>query len=62
MTLEVRHAFQGGASRFWRGTSAPEVWSYSVAWLALGLAFLGLRPGARLREARLASAALVVLR
>jgi len=61
VTLEVRHAFQGERLSIWQSTSAPEVWTYSVAWLALGLAFLfyGLWRGST--EARLASAALVVL-
>jgi uncharacterized membrane protein len=60
VTLEVRHAFQGERLSIWRDTGAPEVWTYSVAWLALGLAFLfyGLLRGST--EARLASAALVV--
>jgi uncharacterized membrane protein len=60
VTLEVRHAFQGERISIWRDTSAPEVWTYSVAWLALGLAFLsyGLWRGST--EARLASAAMVV--
>ena len=61
VTLEVRHAFQGERLLIGQSTGAPEVWSYSVAWLALGLAFLfyGLWRGST--EARLASAALVVL-
>ena len=61
VTLEVRHAFQGERLPIGQSTGAPEVWSYSVAWLALGLAFLfyGLWRGST--EARLASAALVVL-
>jgi uncharacterized membrane protein len=61
VTLEVRHAFQGERISIWQRTSAPEVWSYSVAWLALGLLFLfyGLWRGSS--EARLASAAVVVL-
>jgi uncharacterized membrane protein len=61
VTLEVRHAFQGENLSIWRSTSAPEVWSYSVAWLALGLAFLFYGLLRRSTEARLASAALVVL-
>jgi uncharacterized membrane protein len=61
VTLEVRHAFQGEIITFWRRTGAPEIWSYSVAWLALGLAFLGYGLLRGSREARLASAALVVL-
>jgi uncharacterized membrane protein len=61
VTLEVRHAFQGPIITFWLPTGAPEVWSYSVAWLALGLAFLGYGLVRGSREARLASSALVVL-
>jgi uncharacterized membrane protein len=37
------------------------VWSYSVAWLALGLAFLAYGIVRGTREPRLASAALVIL-
>ncbi len=61
VTLEVRHAFQGESLLLGRSTSAPEVWAYSVAWLALGLALLlyGLWRGSS--EARTASAAPVVL-
>jgi uncharacterized membrane protein len=61
VSLEVRHAFQGERLSIWRGADAPEVWSYSVAWLALGLAFLGYGLLRGSIEARLASAALVVL-
>ena len=61
VTLEVRHIFQGDQIGTWKGASAPEVWAYSVAWLALGLAFLGYGVLRGSREARLASAALVVL-
>ena len=65
--IRLRHASgaprltQGEHLSIWQSTSAPEVWSYSVAWLALGLAFLfyGLWRGST--EARLASAVLVVL-
>ncbi len=61
VTLEVRHVFQGDRIGFLHSTSAPEIWSYSVAWLALGLLFLGYGLLRHSREARLASAALVVL-
>lgn len=61
VTLEVRHAFQGEILTIWQSTGAPEVWSYSVAWLGLGLAFLGYGLWRGSKEARLASAALVVL-
>ena len=62
VTLEVRHAFQGERLTLWqKSTGAPEIWSYSVAWLGLGLAFLGYGLWRGSKEARLASAALVVL-
>lgn len=61
VTLEVRHAFQGEQIDVWKGAGAPEVWAYSAAWLALGLVFLGYGIVRGSREARLASAALVVL-
>ena len=60
VTLEVRHVFQGSDIAAGSGAGAPEMWSYSVAWLALGLVFLGYG-FARLARGRLASAALVVL-
>jgi len=61
VTLEVRHVFHGETIPIWKGASQPEIWSYSVAWLALGLVFLayGIWRGAR--RPRLASAALVML-
>jgi len=61
VTLAVRHLFQGEVIAIWKPASAAEVWSYSVAWLALGLAFLAYGIWRGSREARLASAALVVL-
>jgi uncharacterized membrane protein len=61
VTLEVRHLFQGEVIAVWKAANAPEVWSYSVAWLALGLLFLAYGIARGSREPRLASAALVVL-
>src|SRR5262245_33590611 len=61
VTLEVRHVFHGERIEIWRSTSAPEVWAYSAAWLALGLLLLGYGIVRGSRDARLASAALVVL-
>jgi uncharacterized membrane protein len=61
VTLEVRHAFQGESLTISQSTGAPEIWSYSVAWLGLGLAFLGYGLWRGSKAARLASAALVVL-
>lgn len=61
VTLEVRHVFQGANIGFWKETEAAEVWAYSIAWLALGLAFLAYGIVRLSKEARLASAALVIL-
>jgi uncharacterized membrane protein len=61
VTLEVRHAFQAPIITLLAPASPAEVWSYSVAWLALGLAFLAYGVWRGSREARLASAALVVI-
>lgn len=61
VTLEVRHAFQGERIGLLRSTSSPEVWTYSAAWLVLGLIFLAYGIWRGSREARMASAALVML-
>src|SRR5215470_15353677 len=61
VTLEVRHLFQGDVIAVWKPTTQPEIWCYSVAWLALGLAFLGYGIVRGTREPRLASAVLVTL-
>jgi len=61
VTLEVRHAFQGDNVGFMRSTSSAEVWTYSAAWLVLGLVFLAYGIWRGSREARMASAALVLL-
>jgi uncharacterized membrane protein len=61
VTLEVRHAFHGEDIGLLRHTSSPEVWTYSAAWLALGLVFLAYGIWRGSREARMASAALVIL-
>ncbi|MFM9848348.1 MAG: DUF2339 domain-containing protein [Hyphomicrobiaceae bacterium] len=61
VTLEVRHAFRGERIGFMRSTSSAEVWTYSAAWLVLGLVFLAYSIWRGSREARMASAALVLL-
>ena len=61
VTLEVRHLFQGDVIALRMPTSQPEIWSYSAAWLALGLAFLAYGIVRGTKEPRLASAALVFL-
>lgn len=61
VSLEVRRAFHGPGLSLSFGTTDAEQWAYSVAWLLLGVAFLayGLWRGSL--EARIASAALIVL-
>jgi uncharacterized membrane protein len=61
VTLEVRHLFQGPDISSYRRTSGAEQWAYSVAWLALGVAFLAYGVWRGSLEARFASAGLVVL-
>ncbi|QND50019.1 DUF2339 domain-containing protein [Rhizobium lusitanum] len=58
-TLSVRRFWQGEYIPFWNGFIQGELYSYSVVWLAIGIALLWL--GARLdaRNLRIASAALV---
>jgi uncharacterized membrane protein len=61
VSLEVRHAFQGPNISLSQDTTAPEHWAHSFAWLILGLMFLGYGLLRRSLEARIASAALIVL-
>lgn len=61
VTLEVRHAFQGERMVHWLETSDAESWAYSAAWLLLGIVFLGYGLLRGSLEARIASAALIVL-
>ena len=61
VTLEVRHAFHGEQLSFIKSTSQAELWSYSAAWLMLGIALLGYGLWRGMQEARLASAAIVTI-
>lgn len=62
VTLEVRHAFHGPqVSIFDFNTTEAEHWAYSFAWLLLGVAFLCYGLLRSSLEARVASAALIVL-
>ena len=62
VSLEVRHAFQGPLMGLrYHETSAPEHWAHSFAWLLLGIAFLGYGLMRQSLEARIASAALIML-
>lgn len=61
VSLSIRAYWQGPDIAIWQRTSAAETYTYSVVWLLLGLALLGL--GARFgsRPLRLASAIMVTL-
>ena len=61
VTLEVRHAFQGPDISLYLETSGAEQWAHSFAWLVLGIVFLGYGLMRGSLEARMASAALIVL-
>lgn len=61
VTLTVRHAFQGSQIGMGRVTSDAEFWTYSAAWLALGVALLALGHFLRSFPIRVASAAVIVL-
>ena len=61
VSLEVRHAFHGPVMTFADRASQAELWSYSAAWLMLGIALLGYGLWRGMQEARLASALLVTL-
>jgi uncharacterized membrane protein len=61
VTLEVRHIYQGDTIRLLQHTVDAEQWTYSVAWLLLGLVLLAYGVWRTSREARLASGALVLL-
>lgn len=61
VTLSVRHAYHGEHIGVLHATSDAEFWSYSAAWLVLGIVLLGYGLWRDVGEARLASAALVVL-
>lgn len=61
VTLNVRHLFHGADIGIGVGTTDMEQWAYSVAWLGLGLVLLAYGIWRGSPEARLASAALVLL-
>ena len=61
VSLEVRHAYHGESLVYWHATNQAEFWSYSAAWLLLGIGLLGYGLWREMPEARLASAAIVVL-
>ncbi|HEY0125219.1 MAG TPA: DUF2339 domain-containing protein [Rhizobium sp.] len=58
-TLSVRRFWQGEYIPFWNGFIQGELYSYSVVWLAIGIALLWLGARFDARSLRIASAALV---
>lgn len=58
-TLSVRRFWQGEYIPFWNGFIQGELYSYSVVWLLIGIALLGLGARFEARSLRIASAALV---
>jgi uncharacterized membrane protein len=60
-SLQTRLVFQGPILSLRREPTEPELYAYSVVWLALGLAMLAYGVLRHSREARLGSAALVAL-
>nr|WP_234906168.1 DUF2339 domain-containing protein [Rhizobium rhizogenes] len=58
-TLSVRRFWQGEYIPFWNGFIQGELYSYSLVWLLIGIALLGLGTRFEARSLRIASAALV---
>ncbi len=61
ITLTIRHAWKGEQMEIWHSASESEVWSYSVAWLLLGIALLVAGHFLKSQPIRFASAALIML-
>ncbi|GGH15826.1 membrane protein [Alsobacter metallidurans] len=61
IVLEIRRIFQGPSIRMFRPTSDAEFYTYSAAFLAVGLALLAYGVLRHSRTARLASAAYILL-
>jgi uncharacterized membrane protein len=60
-TLTVRRFWQGEYIPFWNGFIQGELYSYSLVWLAIGIALLWLGARFDARSLRIASAALVLV-
>jgi uncharacterized membrane protein len=61
VTLSVRRFWQGEYIAYWKGFEQAETYSYSVAWLAIGVGLLALGSRFDARSLRIASAVLVIL-
>jgi uncharacterized membrane protein len=58
--LEIRRLFQGPSISFFRETGETELWTYSAALLAVGIALLAVGLVRNIRLARMVSAAYIV--
>jgi uncharacterized membrane protein len=61
VTLTVRRFWQGEFIPYWKGFEQAETYSYSVAWLAIGVGLLALGSRFDARSLRIASAVIVML-
>jgi uncharacterized membrane protein len=61
VTLSVRRFWQGDYIASWKGFEQAETYSYSVAWLAIGVALLALGSRFDARSLRIASAVIVIV-
>jgi uncharacterized membrane protein len=61
LTLTIRHAYKGDQMELWHSASEAEVWTYSVAWLLLGVALLALGHLLHSQAIRAASGILIAL-
>lgn len=61
VTLSVRRFWQGEFIAYWKGFEQAETYSYSVAWLAIGVGLLALGSRFAARSLRIASAVIVIV-
>lgn len=61
VTLSIRHYWQGEAMELSNGADEAEVWSYSIAWLLMGVAILAIGHLLGSRPIRAASGILIAL-
>lgn len=61
VTLSVRRFWQGEFIAYWKGFEQAETYSYSVAWLAIGVGLLALGSRFDARSLRIASAVIVIV-
>jgi uncharacterized membrane protein len=61
ITLTIRHYWQGDRMEIWNGAGETEVWTYSVAWLLMGVVILAIGHVLGSRPIRAASGILIAL-